>query len=447
MSCAREVKRAGRHRRVGGQGPAQGDHRRDACGRGGAEPLDQAVGHPGHRRERGGQDHHDRQARRQPQGGRQKGAARRGGHLPRGGDRTARHLGRTRRGSTWSSTPEGSDPAAVVFDAITAGKARGVDVVICDTAGPPPQQKEPHGRAGAKSPASSSGKLPAATPRCCSCSTRPPGRTRSTRRAQFKEAAGHHRHHPHQAGRHGARRRGHRASSRNCRSRSNTSAWASRSTICGPLTRRTLSTPSSGERGRKRRRTRDEGDRRDREHGQARGNLPASSHRWVIEPAAQSEVCPGLSVEETGTTFAENAFLKADAVHERTGLAAVADDSGLCVDALDGAPGVYSARYAGEETPYPEKISQPARRAGGGAGGAPHGAFRGAHLLHRRGRRPHRRGGDLRREDRLGAARRRRLRVRPHLLRRETAASRSSPQRRRTRYPTAARRCGNWRAS
>ena len=77
-----------------------------------------------------------------------------------------------------------------------------------------------------------------------------------------------------------------------------------------------------------------------------------------IEPAAQSEVCPGLSVEETGTTFAENAFLKADAVHERTGLAAVADDSGLCVDALDGAPGVYSARYAGEETPYPEKISR-----------------------------------------------------------------------------------------
>ena len=49
-------------------------------------------------------------------------------------------------------------------------------------------------------------------------------------------------------------------------------------------------------------------------------------------------------------------FLKADAVHRQTGRAAVADDSGLCVDALDGRPGVYSARYAGEETPYPEKI-------------------------------------------------------------------------------------------
>jgi XTP/dITP diphosphohydrolase len=53
-------------------------------------------------------------------------------------------------------------------------------------------------------------------------------------------------------------------------------------------------------------------------------------------------------VEETGTTFAENAFLKADAACRETGKPAVADDSGLMVEALDGAPGVYSSRYAGE---------------------------------------------------------------------------------------------------
>mgnify|MGYP002586973245 CR=1 FL=1 len=53
-------------------------------------------------------------------------------------------------------------------------------------------------------------------------------------------------------------------------------------------------------------------------------------------------------VEETGETFAENAFIKAKAASCKTGLPAVADDSGLCVDALGGRPGVYTARYAGE---------------------------------------------------------------------------------------------------
>ena len=52
-------------------------------------------------------------------------------------------------------------------------------------------------------------------------------------------------------------------------------------------------------------------------------------------------------VEETGTTFAENSLIKARHAAEATGLPAIADDSGLSVDALDGAPGVYSARYAG----------------------------------------------------------------------------------------------------
>ncbi|WP_298731413.1 RdgB/HAM1 family non-canonical purine NTP pyrophosphatase [uncultured Subdoligranulum sp.] len=54
-----------------------------------------------------------------------------------------------------------------------------------------------------------------------------------------------------------------------------------------------------------------------------------------------------LDPEETGTTFAENARIKAEAFCKASGLPTVADDSGLCVDALHGAPGVYSARYAG----------------------------------------------------------------------------------------------------
>lgn len=54
-------------------------------------------------------------------------------------------------------------------------------------------------------------------------------------------------------------------------------------------------------------------------------------------------------IEENGTSFAENAYIKAKAVFDATGCLSIADDSGLEVDALDGAPGIYSARYAGEE--------------------------------------------------------------------------------------------------
>ncbi len=57
-------------------------------------------------------------------------------------------------------------------------------------------------------------------------------------------------------------------------------------------------------------------------------------------------------VEETADTFAGNALLKAEALSEATGLMALGDDSGLCVDALEGAPGLYSARYAGPDCTY-----------------------------------------------------------------------------------------------
>ena len=67
-----------------------------------------------------------------------------------------------------------------------------------------------------------------------------------------------------------------------------------------------------------------------------------------IEVCSEAEAGVDLEVEETGTTFEENSLLKARAVMEASGLPAIADDSGLCVDALNGAPGVFSARYGGE---------------------------------------------------------------------------------------------------
>ncbi len=60
-------------------------------------------------------------------------------------------------------------------------------------------------------------------------------------------------------------------------------------------------------------------------------------------------------VDETGTTFSENAFLKANAAFKKTGLPSVADDSGLSVDALNGRPGIYTARYGGEDATDEEK--------------------------------------------------------------------------------------------
>ncbi len=69
-----------------------------------------------------------------------------------------------------------------------------------------------------------------------------------------------------------------------------------------------------------------------------------------IEVIPQREAGCDFEVEETGDTFEENAFIKAEAAMKASGHAAVSDDSGLEVDALDGAPGVHSARYTGNET-------------------------------------------------------------------------------------------------
>ena len=69
-----------------------------------------------------------------------------------------------------------------------------------------------------------------------------------------------------------------------------------------------------------------------------------------VEVVLQSDVGLDLEPEENGTTFAENAAIKAMAVMQASGLPAIADDSGLCVDALNGAPGIYSARYGGVDS-------------------------------------------------------------------------------------------------
>ena len=66
-----------------------------------------------------------------------------------------------------------------------------------------------------------------------------------------------------------------------------------------------------------------------------------------VEVCSETEAGVDVDVEETGDTFEANSLLKAEAVMRASGLPAVADDSGLCVDCLGGAPGVYSARYGG----------------------------------------------------------------------------------------------------
>ena len=74
------------------------------------------------------------------------------------------------------------------------------------------------------------------------------------------------------------------------------------------------------------------------------------TEKFDIELVMESDLGVDIDVEETGTTFEENSFLKANAVMQATGLPALADDSGIAVDALNGEPGVYSARYGFDDT-------------------------------------------------------------------------------------------------
>ena len=80
--------------------------------------------------------------------------------------------------------------------------------------------------------------------------------------------------------------------------------------------------------------------------------------KFDIDVISQKEAGFDIDVEETGTTFLENAILKAETIYKLSKKPALADDSGLEVDYLDGAPGVYSHRFAGENASDEDRINK-----------------------------------------------------------------------------------------
>lgn len=87
-------------------------------------------------------------------------------------------------------------------------------------------------------------------------------------------------------------------------------------------------------------------------------DFEALFHPLGIEVLTLKDLTEPIDVEETGTTFEENAILKAETVARLLGKTVIADDSGLEIDALDGAPGIYSARYAGENCTDDDNIDK-----------------------------------------------------------------------------------------
>lgn len=77
-----------------------------------------------------------------------------------------------------------------------------------------------------------------------------------------------------------------------------------------------------------------------------------------VEILSMGEIGIDIEIEENGTTFEENALIKARTISKMTGEIALADDSGLCVDAMGGAPGIYSARYAGADATDAQRIEK-----------------------------------------------------------------------------------------